>query len=135
VIAIRDGRTASETMRQGAEEPAGDDLDRAMTREGITQAQHFEELVVVDSVGRLQLPQEYLRRLNIKGRVLLELREGEVAIRPAVGRSQAPEAPEAAKLARDLATAAQARHPVTKWRPRWWPRTLRRTPGSDQGAE
>ena len=72
VVAIRDGRTSSETRRQapaaGSEESSGSQTV-------------FEELVVVDAAGRLQVPKEYLQRLNIRGRVRLELRENEIAIR------------------------------------------------------
>jgi hypothetical protein len=43
----------------------------------------FEELVVLDSAGRLQVPKEYLEQFGIKGRVRLELTEEGVLILPA----------------------------------------------------
>jgi bifunctional DNA-binding transcriptional regulator/antitoxin component of YhaV-PrlF toxin-antitoxin module len=62
----------------------------------------FEELVVVDSAGRLQVPKDYLQRLGIKGRVRLEIRDGEIVIQPA---QSTVEAHEAEKLASQMATA------------------------------
>ncbi|RQW91744.1 MAG: ATP-binding cassette domain-containing protein, partial [Geobacter sp.] len=114
VVAIRDGRTSSETVRQPAGAGLPTEGSRATIAEGealnatgvAAEEPRFEELVVVDSAGRLQVPKEYLQRLNIKGRVRLELREGEIAIQPAQG---AAEAHEAEKLAAELATAPKGR--------------------------
>jgi len=105
VVAIRDGRTSSDTVRQPVAEALaeGETLSAADTA---AKEPQFEELVVVDSAGRLQVPKEYLQRLNIKGRVRLELREGEIAIQPA---QSATEAHEAEKLATELAAAPQVR--------------------------
>jgi ABC-type lipoprotein export system ATPase subunit/bifunctional DNA-binding transcriptional regulator/antitoxin component of YhaV-PrlF toxin-antitoxin module len=116
VVAIRDGRTSSETVRQPAGESAnqrmGESADGRISESAnqrmgeAAETPAFEELVVVDSAGRLQVPKEYLQRLDIKGRVRLELREGEIAIRPA---QSAAEAHEAEKLAAELAIAPKAR--------------------------
>jgi hypothetical protein len=43
---------------------------------------HLVELAVVDAVGRLQLPREYLDQFNIRRRVQLELTEAGILIRP-----------------------------------------------------
>ncbi len=99
VVAIRDGRTSSEVRRQAATAPMA-------AKPSDTPEPAFEELTVVDAAGRLQLPKEYLRRLSITSRVRLELRETEIAIRPAEG---AGEAHEAEKLAAELA-ARQSGH-------------------------
>ncbi|MCL4560324.1 MAG: ABC transporter ATP-binding protein [Chloroflexi bacterium] len=72
VIAIRDGKTASETIRQ--EPVVGSDID---------EEEKYEELTVLDSVGRLQVPKEYLERYNIQGRARLDLVEEGILIRPA----------------------------------------------------
>jgi ABC-type lipoprotein export system ATPase subunit len=80
VVAIRDGKTASETVRQAGEPEVGADED------GKEEA--FEELVVLDSAGRLQVPKEYLEELGIRGRAKLEMTEEGVLIRPAVGYDQ-----------------------------------------------
>jgi len=100
VVAIRDGRTSSETVRQPVAASTNGQVSDA------PEAPAFEELVVVDSAGRLQVPKEYLQQLDIKGRVRLELREGEIAIRPV---QTTAEAHEAEKLAAELATAPKAR--------------------------
>ena len=87
VVAIRDGKTATETVRQSA---------RANEAEGDSEAEDeffeddvFEELVVLDSAGRLQVPKEYLEYFEIKGRARLELTEDGVLIRPAPEAIQA----------------------------------------------
>ncbi|MBC8450300.1 MAG: ATP-binding cassette domain-containing protein [Chloroflexi bacterium] len=103
IVAIRDGRTSSETIREPtAEVPIEGEAPSVAS---FSEEPRFQELVVVDSAGRLQVPKEYLDRLHIKGRVRLELREGEIAIRPAM---VAIEPQEAEKLAAELATAPKA---------------------------
>ena len=86
VVSIRDGKTSSETVRQQAVIPqpglaaAGGELAAAAQKhEEVT----FEEVTLLDSAGRLQIPREYLEKLNIKGRVQLEMTEEGVLIRPA----------------------------------------------------
>jgi ABC-type lipoprotein export system ATPase subunit/bifunctional DNA-binding transcriptional regulator/antitoxin component of YhaV-PrlF toxin-antitoxin module len=86
VVAIRDGKTASETVRQSVAtttmdgEPGGED--------GVQQEDVYEELVVLDSAGRLQIPKDYLERFNIKGRARLELTEDGILIVPAPQSAQ-----------------------------------------------
>ena len=65
VVAIRDGKTSTETMRQSA-----------------ADATAFDEVVLLDSAGRLQVPHEYLEQFNIRGRVRLEPVEAGILIRP-----------------------------------------------------
>jgi putative ABC transport system ATP-binding protein len=87
VVAIRDGKTATETVRQSARTamPNGEvDVEDEFHEEDI-----FEELVVLDSAGRLQVPKEYLEYLDIRGRARLELTEDGVLIRPAPEAVQA----------------------------------------------
>jgi len=74
VVAIRDGKTASETVRQSAQRA---DVDSSK-ESGTT----FEEFVLLDSAGRLQVPREYLEQFNIQGRVILEATEDGILIRP-----------------------------------------------------
>ena len=92
VVAIRDGKTATETVRKTitAATPDGEAAagDSAQVEEHV-----FEELVVLDSAGRLQVPKEYLEHFGIKGRVQLELIEEGILIRPAA-KSAATEAAE-----------------------------------------
>jgi putative ABC transport system ATP-binding protein len=80
VVAIRDGKTSSETVRV------------APTQEQISGEEPFheavfEELVVLDSAGRLQVPKEYLAHFDIKGRAKLELTENGILIVPATNSS------------------------------------------------
>ena len=81
VVAIRDGKTATETVRQSVTttSPNGE----SASGDGVQQEDIFEELVVLDSAGRLQIPKEYLEHFNIKGRAQLELSEEGILIRPA----------------------------------------------------
>lgn len=71
VVAIRDGKTSSETLRQSAQ---------GTERKGAEAT--FEEFVLLDSAGRLQVPREYLEQFNIQGRVFLEAVKDGILIRP-----------------------------------------------------
>ena len=91
VVAIRDGKTATETVRKTV---AADTPNGEAAAGDSAQVEHvFEELVVLDSAGRLQVPKEYLEHFGIKGRVQLELMEDGILIRPAA-KSAATEAAE-----------------------------------------
>jgi ABC-type lipoprotein export system ATPase subunit len=78
VVAIRDGKTSSETVRQSAQDS---DVDSSIKGAVAT----FEEFVLLDSAGRLQVPREYLEQFNIQGRVMLETVEDGILIRPVKG--------------------------------------------------
>jgi ABC-type lipoprotein export system ATPase subunit/bifunctional DNA-binding transcriptional regulator/antitoxin component of YhaV-PrlF toxin-antitoxin module len=81
VVAIRDGKTATETVRQNGEIPTlAENLSDA---KGVREGEVFEEFTMLDSAGRLQVPQEYLEQFNIRGRVKLEVKEEGILIRPA----------------------------------------------------
>lgn len=90
VVAIRDGKTATETVRQsvlnGA--PSNELADDGGLQDG-EEEEVFEELVVLDSAGRLQVPKEYLEYFEIKGRARLEVTEEGILIRPAPRSAQA----------------------------------------------
>ena len=94
VVAIRDGKTATETVRQSAR--TGVPKDEADVEDEFHEEDIYEELVVLDSAGRLQVPKEYLEYLDIKGRARLELTEDGVLIRPAPEAAQAQMAETAA---------------------------------------
>jgi hypothetical protein len=51
--------------------------------QGEAREEIYEEVVLLDSAGRLQVPRDLLVQTNIKGRVQLELVEGGILIRPA----------------------------------------------------
>jgi len=67
VVAVRDGRLASETLRVQTSD---------------SDEHHLVELAVVDAAGRLQIPREYLEQFNIRRRVQVELTEQGILIRP-----------------------------------------------------
>jgi ABC-type lipoprotein export system ATPase subunit/bifunctional DNA-binding transcriptional regulator/antitoxin component of YhaV-PrlF toxin-antitoxin module len=73
VMAIRDGKAASETVRRRR----SDGQPAAAQDES-----HFEELVVLDSAGRLQVPKAYREALHIHDRVRMELTDEGIVIQP-----------------------------------------------------
>lgn len=77
VVAIRDGKTAAETVR-ARPRPATEGED------AFADVDEFEELTVLDSAGRLQVPKEYREALNMGGRVRLEMTEDGVLIKPVI---------------------------------------------------
>jgi putative ABC transport system ATP-binding protein len=70
VVTIRDGRTSIESVRgmRAGEEEAGQEK--------------YEEFIVLDSAGRLQLPREYVDKLELKGRVKVLLDEDHITVWP-----------------------------------------------------
>ncbi len=86
-IAIRDGRTSTETVRQApsrgwAEAGASDDADLALAGE-VTH----REAVIIDKVGRLQIPAHLLEALPFQGRAEIRLADGHLEIWPAGSRA------------------------------------------------
>ena len=75
-VAIRDGRTSSETLRRSA-----------MSDEG---HHHIiaEEFAVLDRAGRLQLPHDYVEALQLERRVRLALEEDHVGVWPDRDRTE-----------------------------------------------
>ena len=69
-IAIRDGRTSTETLRRREVDELGDHQVIA------------EEFAVLDRAGRLQLPQEYMDALELERRVRLELEPDHIGVWP-----------------------------------------------------
>ena len=74
-IAIRDGRTSTETLRRRAISEAGDHHVIA------------EELAVLDRAGRLQLPRSHVETLGLERRVRLVLEDTHIEIWPDRDRS------------------------------------------------
>ena len=69
-IGIRDGRSATETLRRRGSGPGGEEyLDS-------------EELVVLDRTGRLQLPRDYVSALDLDRRVRVVLEPDHIAVWP-----------------------------------------------------
>ncbi len=69
-VQIRDGRTSTEVLRRREMDEHGEERHIA------------EEFVVLDKVGRLQLPQEYVRALELKDRVRLTLETDHAGVWP-----------------------------------------------------
>jgi ABC-type lipoprotein export system ATPase subunit len=69
-IAIRDGRTSTETLRRSEVDELGEHRVIA------------EEFAVLDRVGRLQLPSEYVQALELERRVRLELEPDHIGVWP-----------------------------------------------------
>jgi putative ABC transport system ATP-binding protein len=81
VVAIRDGKTSTETIRQVQQ------LEHAMIGEHPTEESvTFHEYVVLDGAGRLQIPREYLDTLNIGDRAFVEMEGDRIVVRPVEGR-------------------------------------------------
>ena len=69
-IQIRDGRTSTEVLRSVRTDDEG------------VQQHIAREYAVLDRVGRLQLPQEYLTQLSLRNLVRLELETDHVQVHP-----------------------------------------------------
>ena len=116
VVAIRDGKTSTETVRERGEgrgengEWEGEPLDSPFSP-------LYSEYVVLDSAGRLQVPREYLEQFGIGDRATLEVTDEGILIRPVVGR-EAVTGPPAPPLAEEEPPAP---------RRRGWHRWLRRS--------
>jgi putative ABC transport system ATP-binding protein len=66
VVAVRDGKLASETVR---------------VQKMDSDEHHLVELAILDSAGRVQLPREYLEHFDIRRRILIESTEQGILIR------------------------------------------------------
>lgn len=93
VVSMRDGMLASETRRSTRVQVNGTEVSSendAETPEPVME-EHFEELVVLDSTGRLQVPKEFLEQFGIKGRAILDVTDDGILIRAASEERDAPE--------------------------------------------
>jgi putative ABC transport system ATP-binding protein len=93
VVAIRDGKTSTETIRQVGQ------LEQAMAgsrindeeKEKVVQEVTYHEYVVLDSAGRLQIPRDVLEKLGIGKRARLETENDRVIIKPIEGQDDTGE--------------------------------------------
>ena len=69
-IAIRDGKTSSETIRHAATDAHGE------------TTVHAREYATLDRAGRVQLPREMVRRLGLRNRVELQEEPDHIAVWP-----------------------------------------------------
>jgi energy-coupling factor transporter ATP-binding protein EcfA2 len=92
-IAIRDGRVSTETVRRDAPLAAGPATGAASAASaviGLPSATHRES-VLIDRVGRLQLPHEAIARVPFNGRADVRILDDHVEIWPAEGLASLPE--------------------------------------------
>ena len=111
VVAIRDGKLATETVRQTRQvENSEKNSDQPGAEKAAEMEEILQELIVLDSAGRLQIPKDYIQRGNIKSRVTLELTEEGILIRPA---GDIGHAPSAEALGAALAASKRTNRPRT----------------------
>lgn len=87
-VQIRDGRTATETLRRTEVDDLGEERHIA------------EEFAVLDRAGRLQLPQDYLAALEMRDRVRLALESDRIEVHP--DRRTAPGADAGSRTEEDV---------------------------------
>lgn len=81
-IAIRDGRTSTETVRREAElEELHEHMQEASAIIGLSTRTHRES-VLIDRAGRLQLPKEAIERLPFNGRAEVRIVDDHVELWP-----------------------------------------------------
>jgi len=89
LVSIRDGKTSSEVIKgSGGEASAVEPGFESTLSTNEQSAPTYEELIVLDSAGRLQLPRNYLETLNIGDRVRVELSDENIIIHPVRGRGR-----------------------------------------------
>lgn len=76
VVAIRDGMTSTEFIKRNP------NLDEEIAAGASGLKQVHEEYVVIDRVGRMQIPKEYLTALNIKDKASIEFDGERIVITP-----------------------------------------------------
>jgi ABC-type lipoprotein export system ATPase subunit len=79
VVAIRDGRTSSELIRKIS---YAESLKEISSFNDSSRVDTHEELAVIDKTGRVQVPEEYLKILGVKGasKVKIEMDGDKVVI-------------------------------------------------------
>lgn len=109
VVAVRDGKLASETVR--VKKADGQD--------------HHEELAVLDSAGRVQIPRDYLAQFNIRRRVRIETTDEGILIRAVEHKDDGIPSGQPGSDDEPVKAAATA----AAWQLRlqsWWSRLVRR---------
>ncbi len=87
VVQIRDGKFSSETVQRGLARggfAAGKPKASSHESQSVEVLDdHFEELIVLDSAGRLQIPKQQRQELGFANRVEMEVLNDGIFIRPA----------------------------------------------------
>jgi ABC-type lipoprotein export system ATPase subunit len=84
-LAIRDGRTSTETVRRDA--PLASASDQASAIIGLSGVTHAES-ILIDRVGRLQLPHEAIEQVPFEGRAEVRILGDHVELWPATARKE-----------------------------------------------
>lgn len=93
VVAIRDGKTSTETVRVA---------DPTQIAQPGLITPRYEELLMLDNAGRVQIPGEVLEKLGIGGRVRLEVKDGSVLLQAVEGYRRITAAPEEVTLVEEI---------------------------------
>jgi len=101
VVAVRDGKLASETVR-------------VQKSDG---GEHHVELSVLDAAGRVQLPREYLEQFNIKRRVVIETTPEGILIRKPEGDHHSGE--QGALSSEQIEAVEEALQVPSRWSTLW----------------
>ncbi len=102
VVAVRDGKLASETVRVKKED---------------SNEHHLVELAVLDSAGRLQIPREYLEEFGIQRRVLVETTADGILIRKPNGEH--PGSAQGSSSGNDEVAEAEPSIATSGWKNLW----------------
>jgi peptide/nickel transport system ATP-binding protein len=97
VVAIRDGRTSTEIRRRRDKESGG---------------LHEEEWVILDQVGRMQIPRAYIDTLEMRERVRVRLEPDHVSVWPQEGAAPPLQGDAQPRLAPLQPLVAQADYPA-----------------------
>jgi putative ABC transport system ATP-binding protein len=112
VVAIRDGKVSSETLRDHRHRPDADSAEHDSA---------FTELIVLDSAGRMQIPKELRAQLGLQRYARLEVVEGGILIRP-VPAADHPGQHHDTKSVFSETDAARKETRFAQWLRRWLPK-------------
>lgn len=104
VVAVRDGKLASETVRIQKED---------------SEEHHLVELAVLDAAGRLQIPREYLEEFDIQRRVLIETTPEGILIRRPNGEHTGVEHGHSAGVPGAAESEREPSHIPSGWSSAW----------------
>ncbi len=84
-VAIRDGRTSTEMVRQVVQRSWAEAGEYQAGGTPVVEVMHRES-VIIDKVGRLQIPAHFLEALPFQGRAEVRLADGHLELWPVGGR-------------------------------------------------
>lgn len=153
VIGIRDGKISTETVRHGGPDARGEQPSKEggeevgslplLPSETATEADEsslqLEERVVLDSVGRLQMPHDYLLQRGIGRRAVVQLVDDGILVRQAqeqlTSTQDTPSEdadshafPHSAAVDKEEGRAAMGQDPTPHRSVGWWRKFWRGTP-------